>query len=171
MIFKVGVNTCLYQKISFLHFCRKETVTSECYLVYIWNNNHFTPYRKAILLHHTTRQYAQQFVPYLIFIILKEVKWCHLRYSLFLTSCSRALTREWIAVFLVQSTYTRMLDSFTRVLVSFTRMFVTHTRKYEILASLLVEISNMLLVLRTRYEFTCKFFTFIIPPQVNIFID
>ena len=64
-----------------------------------------------------------------------------------------------------------MLDSLTCVLVSFTRMFVTHTRKYEILASLLVVISNTLQVLRTRYEFTCQFFAFIIPPKVNIFID
>ena len=46
--------------------------------------------------------------------------------------------------FVVQSTYTCVLDSFTRMLVSFTRVFVTHTREYEILASLLVGISNTL---------------------------
>ena len=71
----------------------------------------------------------------------------------------------------MQSTYTRVLDSFTRVLVSFTRVFVIDTREYEFLASLLAGISNTLRVLRTRYEFTCEFFAFIIPPQVNIFID
>ena len=71
----------------------------------------------------------------------------------------------------MQSTYTRVLDSFTRVLDGFTRVFVTHTGEYEILASLLVGISNTLQVLRTRYEFTCEFFAFIIPPKVNIFIN
>ena len=60
-----------------LHFCRKETVTSECYLVYLWNKNYFTRYRTAILLSYVTRQYVQQFAPYIIFIILKEAKWHH----------------------------------------------------------------------------------------------
>ena len=64
----------------------------------------------------------------------------------------------------MQSTDTHVLDSSTRV-------FMTHTREYEILESLLVGISNTLQVLRTRYEFTCEFFTFIIPPEVNTFID
>ena len=71
----------------------------------------------------------------------------------------------------MQSTNTRVLDSFARVLVSFTCVFVTHTREYEILASLLAGISDTLRVLRTRLEFTFEFFVFIIPPQVNIFID
>ena len=61
----------------------------------------------------------------------------------------------------MQSTDTRVFDSFTRV-------FVTHTREHEILASLLAGISNTLQVLTTRYEFTREFFTFIIPPEVNI---
>ena len=86
-------------------------------------------------------------------------------YSPFLTWCARALTHEWIAIFLVQSTKTCMLDSFTR-------MFVTYTREYEILASLLagtqVGISNTLRALTTHYEFTCKLFAFIILPAVNI---
>ena len=71
----------------------------------------------------------------------------------------------------MQSTYTRVLDGFTRVLVSFTRVFVIPTREYEFLTSLLAGISNMLRVIRTRYEFTCEFFAFIIQPQVNIFMD
>ena len=61
----------------------------------------------------------------------------------------------------MQSTKTCMLNSFTHV-------FVSHTPEYEILVSLLAVISNTLQVLTTRYKFTCEFFTFIIPPEVNI---
>ena len=90
-----------------------------------------------------------------------EVSISYIRYSLFLSLRSRALTREWIAVFVVQSTYTRMLDSFTRVLDGFTRVFVTHTREYEILVSLLAGISNTLRVylrvFRVHYSTKSKY--------------
>ena len=74
----------------------------------------------------------------------------YIRYSLFLTWCSRVLTRKWIAIFLVQSTETRVLDIFTCV-------FVTYICEYKILASLLTWISSTLRALLTRYEFTRDF--------------
>ena len=88
-----------------------------------------------------------------------------IRYSLFLTWCLRALTHQWIAIFLVHSTKTRVFDIFTRVLM-------THTRVLQILACSLacthMGIANTLWILTACYEFTLQFFACTVLAGVNI---
>ena len=71
----------LYGKIQFLHFCGKGTVTSECHIVHIWNNNYFTPYKTVILFYAMPQgsMCNNLFITslYIIFIILKKAKWHH----------------------------------------------------------------------------------------------